>query len=146
MTSAVLNIHLSEKWPKWLRTGSLRAVDRRIARPSSFPSFRVRGGVILAPPPWRRWLRPPPGRGLKRNGLSSKKCCHSLVSHYLQFSSCFHKLYKFCKDSDGFVKIRYFFTRMPVMFRRTSEKTRRTYAYPFHLFSFFYTPLPERQH
>ena len=41
----------AKKWPKWLRTGSLRAVDRRIARPSSFPSFRVRGGVILAPPP-----------------------------------------------------------------------------------------------
>ena len=61
---------------------------------------------------------------LKRNGLSSKKML-SLVSHYLQFSSCFHKLYKFCKDSDGFVKIRHFFTRMPVMFRRTSEKTRR---------------------
>ena len=40
----------AKKWPKWLRTGSLRAVDRRIARPSSFPSFRVRGGVILAPP------------------------------------------------------------------------------------------------
>ena len=55
----------AKKWPKWLRTGSLRAVDRRIARPSSFPSFRVRGGVILPPPPWRRWLRPPPGRGLK---------------------------------------------------------------------------------
>ena len=51
MTSADLNIHLSEKWPKWLRIGSLRAVDRRIARPSSFPSFRVRGGVILPPPP-----------------------------------------------------------------------------------------------
>ena len=68
MTSADLNIHLIEKWPKWLRTGSLRAVDRRIARPSSFPSFRVRRGVILPPPPptppWRRWLRPPPGRGL----------------------------------------------------------------------------------
>ena len=41
----------AKKWPKWLRTGSLRAVDRRIARPSSFPSFRVRGGVILPPPP-----------------------------------------------------------------------------------------------
>ena len=40
----------AKKWPKWLRTGSLRAVDRRIAQPSSFPSFRVRGGVILAPP------------------------------------------------------------------------------------------------
>ena len=57
----------AKKWPKWLRTGSLRAVDRRIARPSSFPSFRVRGGGgILAPPPWRRWLRPSPGRGLVR--------------------------------------------------------------------------------
>ena len=57
----------AKKWPKWLRTGSLRAVDRRVARPSSFPSFRVRGGVILAPPPpWRRWLRPPPGRGLSQ--------------------------------------------------------------------------------
>ena len=41
----------AKKWPKWLRTGSLRAVDRRIARPSSFSSFRVRRGVILAPPP-----------------------------------------------------------------------------------------------
>ena len=38
----------AKKWPKWLRTGSLRAVDRRIARPSSFRSFRV---IILAPPP-----------------------------------------------------------------------------------------------
>ena len=34
----------AKKWPKWLRTGSLRAVDRRIVRPFSFPSFRVRGG------------------------------------------------------------------------------------------------------
>ena len=41
----------AKNWPKWLRTGSQRAVDRRIARPSSFSSFRVRGGVILAPPP-----------------------------------------------------------------------------------------------
>ena len=40
----------AKKWPKWLRTGSLRPVDRRIVRPSSFPSFRVRGGVILPPP------------------------------------------------------------------------------------------------
>ena len=56
----------AKKRPKWLRTGSLRAVDRRIARPSSFPSFRVRGGGHFGPPPpWRRWLRPPPGRGLK---------------------------------------------------------------------------------
>ena len=55
----------AKKWLKWLRTGSLRAVDRRIARPSSFPSFRVRGGSFWPPPPpWRRWLRPPPGRGL----------------------------------------------------------------------------------
>ena len=56
----------AKKWPKWLRTGSLRAVDRRIARPSSFPSFRVRGGGHFGPPPpWRRFrLRPPPGRGL----------------------------------------------------------------------------------
>ena len=57
----------AKKWPKWLRTGSLRAVDRRIARPSSFPSFRVRvggGSFCPPPPPWRRWLRPPPGRGL----------------------------------------------------------------------------------
>ena len=41
----------AKKWPKWLRTGSLRAVDRRIARPSSFPSFRVRGGGSFCPPP-----------------------------------------------------------------------------------------------
>ena len=41
MTSANLNIHLSEKWPKWLRTGSLRGFDGRIARSSSFSSFRV---------------------------------------------------------------------------------------------------------
>ena len=56
----------AKKWPKWIRTGSLRAVDRRIARPSSFPSFRVRGGGSFwpPPPPRRRWLRPPPGRGL----------------------------------------------------------------------------------
>ena len=38
-----------KKWPKWLRTGSLRAVDRRIARPSSFPSFWVRGGSFWPP-------------------------------------------------------------------------------------------------
>ena len=38
-------------WPKWLRMGSLRAFERRIARPSSFPSFRVIPGVILPPPP-----------------------------------------------------------------------------------------------
>ena len=57
-----------KKWPKWLRMGSLRDFERRIARPSSFPSFWVRQGVILPPPPppWRRWLRPPPGRGLTR--------------------------------------------------------------------------------
>ena len=82
MTSADLNIHLSEKWPKWLRTGSLRAVDRRIARPSSFPSFRVRGGHF-GPPPWRRWLRPPPGRGLKGVcllHLSSENIFHVLRS------------------------------------------------------------------
>ena len=41
----------AKKWPKWLRTGSLRAVERRIARPSSFPSFRVRGGHFGPPPP-----------------------------------------------------------------------------------------------
>ena len=41
----------AKKWPKWLRTGSLRAVDRRIARPSIFPSFRVRGGSFWPPPP-----------------------------------------------------------------------------------------------
>ena len=41
----------AKKWPKWLRTGSLRAVDRRISRPSSFPSFRVRGGSFWPPPP-----------------------------------------------------------------------------------------------
>ena len=42
----------AKKWPKWLRTGSLRAVDRRIARPSSFPSFWVRGGGgHFGPPP-----------------------------------------------------------------------------------------------
>ena len=40
----------AKKWPKWLRTGSLRAVDRRIARPSTFPSFRVRGGSFCPPP------------------------------------------------------------------------------------------------
>ena len=40
----------AKKWLKWLRTGSLRAVDRRIARPSSFPSFRVRGGGSFWPP------------------------------------------------------------------------------------------------
>ena len=39
----------AKKWPKWLRTGSLRAVDRRIARPSSFSSFRVRGGSFWPP-------------------------------------------------------------------------------------------------
>ena len=80
---------------------------------------------------------------LKRNGLSSKKML-SLVSHYLQFSSCFHKLYKFCKDSDGFVKIRHFFHtnagHVP-----TNIRENAAYAYLFHLFSFFYTPLPERQ-
>ena len=86
MTSADLNIYLSEKWPKWLRTGSLRAVDRRITRPSSFPSFRVRGGDHFGPPPpppWRRWLRPPPGRGLK--GLSH------LVQSCLLYLSCLSK-------------------------------------------------------
>ena len=31
-----------KKWPKWLRMGSHRAFERRIARPSSFPSFLVR--------------------------------------------------------------------------------------------------------
>ena len=54
----------AKKWQQWLRTGSLRTLDRRIAQLSSFPSFRVRGGSFC-PPPWRRWLRPPPGRGLK---------------------------------------------------------------------------------
>ena len=44
----------AKKWPKWLRTGLLRAVGRRISRPSSFPSFRVRGGGSFCPPP------PPP--------------------------------------------------------------------------------------
>ena len=41
----------AKKWPKSLRTGSLTAVDRRIARPSSFPGFRVRGGGHFGPPP-----------------------------------------------------------------------------------------------
>ena len=41
----------AKKWPKWLRMGSLRPVDRRIVRPSSFPSFRVRGGGHFGPPP-----------------------------------------------------------------------------------------------
>ena len=40
----------AKKWPKWLRTGSLRAVDRRIAWPSSFSTFRVRGGGHFGPP------------------------------------------------------------------------------------------------
>ena len=40
----------AKKWPKWLRMGSLRPVDRRIVRPSSFPSFRVRGGGSFWPP------------------------------------------------------------------------------------------------
>ena len=69
LTSAELNIYLREKWPKWLRTGSLRAFDGRIARSSSFPSFRVEGDHFdPPPPPWRRWLRPPPGR--RSRGLS----------------------------------------------------------------------------
>ena len=55
----------ANKWLKWLRMGSIRAFYRRIARPSSFPSFRIRGGGgHFGPPQWRRWLRPPPGRGL----------------------------------------------------------------------------------
>ena len=53
----------AKKWPIWLWMGSLRDFDCRMFRPSSFPSFLVSRGVIL-PPPWRRWLRPPPGRGL----------------------------------------------------------------------------------
>ena len=67
----------AKKLPKWLRTGSLRAVDRRIARPSSFPNFRVRGGGGLfcpPPPPWRRWLRPPPGRGLNYDAHVNQVC------------------------------------------------------------------------
>ena len=74
-----------KKWPKWLRTGSLRPVDRRIVRPSSFPSFRVRGGVIWPPPPppWRRWLRPPPGRGLKVNGQKINSVIFTLAQAYL---------------------------------------------------------------
>ena len=85
MTSANLNIHLSEKWPKWLRTGSLRAFDGRIARSSSFSSFRVEGDHFDPPPPWRRWLRPPPGRGL--NGLSpSPQRFQFLTSVYPGFS------------------------------------------------------------
>ena len=85
MTSANLNIHLSEKWPKWLRTGSLRAFDGRIARSSSFSSFRVEGDYFDPPPPWRRWLRPPPGRGL--NGLSpSPQRFQFLTSVYPGFS------------------------------------------------------------
>ena len=67
----------AKKWPKWLRTGSLSAVDRCIVGPSSFPSFRVRGRGHFGPPPpppWRRWLRPPPGRGLR------SWCLHHRVS------------------------------------------------------------------
>ena len=51
LNSADLNIHLNEKWPKWLRTGSLKAFDGRIARSSSFPSFRVEGDHFDTPPP-----------------------------------------------------------------------------------------------
>ena len=40
----------ARKWPKWLRTGSLRAVDCRIAQPFSLPSFRVRRGHFAPPP------------------------------------------------------------------------------------------------
>ena len=90
----------AEKWLKWLRTGSLRAVDRRIARPSSFSSFRVRGGgVILAPPPppWRRWLRPPPGRGLNTFTIYAMHCLWCTVAHtqmwvVFQFFICFSEV------------------------------------------------------
>ena len=39
------------KWPKGLRTGSLRAFDRRIVRSSRISHFRVRGGSFCPTPP-----------------------------------------------------------------------------------------------
>ena len=73
----------TKKWPKWLRTGSLRAVDRRIARPSIFPSFRVRGGgVILAPPP------PPTMAKVAETATRARvKTWRGMTFSYLAFSS-----------------------------------------------------------
>ena len=56
----------AKTWPKWLRTGSLRAVDRRIARRSSFLVFELEGGSFCPPPPtMAKVAETATGRGLK---------------------------------------------------------------------------------
>ena len=51
----------------------------------AFLVFELKG-IILTPPPWRRWLRPPPGRGLKGLSLSPQRFLF-LTSVYPGFSA-----------------------------------------------------------
>ena len=51
MTSADLNIHLSEKWPKWLRTGSQELSIAVSPGLLAFLVFELEGGHFGRPPP-----------------------------------------------------------------------------------------------
>ena len=66
LTSGDLNIDLRKKYPIYFWKTLLRAIDRLIACLPSPISFWVTWGGHFdpPPPPWRSWLRPPPGRGL----------------------------------------------------------------------------------
>ena len=80
----------AKKWPKWLRTGSLRAVDRRIARPSSFPSFRVRGGgVILAPPTMAKVAETATRARVKKNCTYASRSFEVTRGHQPSFANNF---------------------------------------------------------
>ena len=69
----------AKKLPKWLRMGSLRALSNAVSPGLlAFLVFELDGGHFAPPPPpWRRWLRPPPGSGLKMHLLSFEELSHS---------------------------------------------------------------------
>ena len=69
MTCGDLNVHRSEKWPKYFRMFSFRANERFFRVFLSLTFFLSEDVAILTPPPphptRRRWLGAPPGHGLR---------------------------------------------------------------------------------
>ena len=80
---------------------------------------------------------------LKRNGLSSKKCCQWFRITY-NFHPVFINCINFAKIAMALSNQAFFHTNAGHV--PTSIRENAAYAYLFHLFSFFYTTLPERQH
>ena len=66
MTSSDLNIDIRKKNHPNKTESPYRALERFFPRLSILLSFRVTQGGHFdpPPPPWRSWLKPPPGRGL----------------------------------------------------------------------------------